>query len=216
MSEMIKEFKKGDLLHIDKDGKAQWGFPEGYPYKEGGLVDPVTIICGSSDSYDLINGIFYKVSDIVLSDEEIKNTTVAWYKSGGDTVTYALSERWEEAVSMGLVREQGCMIVKDQSEIPLLICVRDTSVFSDMGMEFPETGLYLGQTHYGHVTEINIPERYAETTHPISPEFLSSATTTTLGAVKQMPYLPDAESDAPTAENFNQLLRQLKNAGLMK
>lgn len=34
MSEMNKEFKKGDLLYIDNDGKAQWGFPDGYPYKE--------------------------------------------------------------------------------------------------------------------------------------------------------------------------------------
>ena len=34
MSEIIKEFKKGDLLYIDKDGKAEWGYPEGYPYKE--------------------------------------------------------------------------------------------------------------------------------------------------------------------------------------
>ena len=90
MSEMIKEFKKGDLLHIDKDGKAQWGFPDGYPYKEGGTI------------------------------------------------------------------------------------------------------------------------------HPMAPESLPYATTTTPGIVKQMPYLPNATGAAPTAENFNQLLRQLKNAGLMK
>ena len=90
MSEMIKEFNKGDLLYIDKDGKAQWGFPDGYPYKEG------------------------------------------------------------------------------------------------------------------------------ETIRSMAPEFLPSATSTTPGAVKQMPYLSNATGDAPTAENFNQLVRELKNAGLMK
>ena len=90
MNEMIKEFNNGDLLHIDNDGKAQWGYPDGYPYKED------------------------------------------------------------------------------------------------------------------------------ETIHPIVPEFLPSATSTTHGTVKQMPYLPNATGDAPTAENFNQLVRELKNAGLMK
>ena len=90
MSEIIKEFKKGDLLHIDKDGKAQWGFPDGYPYKEG------------------------------------------------------------------------------------------------------------------------------ETIHPIAEEFLPQATTTISGVVKQMGNINNAAGDAPTAENFNQLLRELKNAGLMK
>lgn len=88
-TEMIKEFKKGDLLYSNKDGKAYWGFPEGYPYKEG------------------------------------------------------------------------------------------------------------------------------ETIHPMAPEFLPYATSTTYGAVKQMSYLPNAEGDAPTAENFNQLVRELKSAGLM-
>ena len=90
MNEMIKEFNKGDLLYIGDNKKAQWGFPDGYPYKED------------------------------------------------------------------------------------------------------------------------------ETIHTMAPEFLPSASSTTPGTVKQMPYLPNATGDAPTAENFNQLLRQLKNAGFMK
>ena len=90
MSEMIKEFNKGDLLYSNKDGKAYWGFPEGYPYKEG------------------------------------------------------------------------------------------------------------------------------ETIHPMTPEFLPQATSAIHGTVKQMPYLPNVTGDAPTAENFNQLVRGLKSAGLMK
>ena len=60
------------------------------------------------------------------------------------------------------------------------------------------------------------PYKEGETIHPMAPNFLPQATSATHGTVKQMSYLPNATGDAPTAENFNQLLRELKNAGLMK
>ena len=38
MSEEIKEIRDGSFLCVNEEGKAYWGVPEGYPYKEKGLV----------------------------------------------------------------------------------------------------------------------------------------------------------------------------------
>ena len=195
MSEIIKEFKKGDLLYIDNDGKAEWGYPEGYPYKEGVTIE----WDGNTEGLDAVGGMFYRVSDVVLSNEQIKT---GFIKDNAD-LELPIAPMWDELAGAGLLTD-------DISIIEMVAFVRKDNV-SFNGVVFGIAGVYFANKNNHYVTKFT-----NETIHSMAPQSLPYATTTTPGAVKQMPYLPNATGDAPTAENFNQLVRQLKNAGLMK
>ena len=207
MSEMIKEFKNGDLLHIDKDGKAQWGFPEGYPYKEqtGATVEWDGV--GEGMESTMIKGkTYYRISELTITHEELlaSNITIS---SSELKITYT-GQKWQE-IGSGIVAQNGAVSVIMINDAVLAIA-RDTSMF-------PKTGIYAtAPADKPTAFYLSSISWSTETIYPMAPEFLPSATSTTSGIVKQMPYLPNATGDAPTAENFNQLLRQLKNAGLMK
>ena len=213
MSEMIKEFNKGDLLHIDKDGKAQWGYPEGYPYKEIKISDTLTWD-GNTDGLVSVEGSFYKVSDAVpiLSD----------FSNGVSVISTNISDLTEKEVQIpaDLIGEPTPGIVMIAGG-EVGFCVSSESVGIDIGdgLIFDEPGTYLAKIQRNFVSSLTISGYTGFTkieVRQMAPEFLSSATTTTPGVVKQMSYLPNATGDAPTAENFNQLLRELKNAGLMR
>lgn len=195
MSEEVKEFKKGDLLYIDNDGKAEWGYPEGYPYKEGVTIE----WDGNTEGLDAVGGMFYRVSDVVLSNEQIKT---GFIKDNAD-LELPIAPMWDELAGAGLLTD-------DISIIEMVAFVRKDNV-SFNGVVFGIAGVYFANKNNHYVTKFT-----NETIHSMAPQSLPYATTTTPGAVKQMPYLPNATGDAPTAENFNQLVRQLKNAGLMK
>lgn len=60
-----------------------------------------------------------------------------------------------------------------------------------------------------------MPEGYPDGNKPINPSFLPPATLTTLGAVKQAIEIPEIGA-APTAEQFNNLLTALENAGIIE
>lgn len=60
-----------------------------------------------------------------------------------------------------------------------------------------------------------MPEGYPDNDSPLDPSFLPPATLTTLGAVKQALNISEI-SAAPTAEQFNNLLTALENAGIIE
>ena len=41
MSEKNDKFNKGSFLYIGDQDKAEWGYPEGYPHKEGETIHPM-------------------------------------------------------------------------------------------------------------------------------------------------------------------------------
>lgn len=197
MSEMIKEFKKGDLLYIGGDGKAQWGYPEGYPYKGMGEVEvlPETSLSLTIEQ----NGIFLWTGGSSFDIEVGKQYKVIW-----DSSEYLVEGKEAGNESQTLQYIGNAAIPGGGGE--------------DTGEPFVITVMKGYEQCFGtsageHTVSISV---YAETIHPMAPKFLPSATSATPGIVKQMPYIPNATGAAPTAENFNQLLRQLKNAGLMK
>lgn len=207
MSEMIKEFNKGDLLHIDNGGKAQWGFPEGYPHKEGnktkiewdGNTEGLKTVTIREEDKMLS---YYKVSDIVPTKKELLEGSFRMTNG-----TQQLDVTITESLFMDYV-DEAFFIMNADNDMgkPVIMVNAVTSDGFDEGVYFlTVNGFYTKNLSYG-----------SETIHTMAPEFLSSATTTTSGIVKQMLYLPNATGDAPTAQNFNQLLRELKNAGLMK
>ena len=203
MSEIIKEFKKGDLLYIDNNKKAYWGLPQGYPYKEQGKTEFAILGEVEFEKYPdnnaqtrafvnekLVAGEKYAV---VLDGKEYVATAYERTSSSGLTLTMIGNAAQED----GTFDENGppfyCATLNAVEEVTLFM-----SINAEVGV---------------HTVEIY---KFAEVIHPMATEFLPQATSTTHGTVKQMSYIPNATGDAPTAENFNQLLRQLKNAGLMK
>lgn len=205
MSEMIKEFKKGDLLHIDKDGKAQWGFPDGYPYKGMGQV-------------------------ALLENISVKMTSINGMSNGAFVAEMYLAEGDKCIVSIN--GEIYPVIVKNINELLVMgnvwLGFKQEGVSDDeiaaMGVENTGESFFISITGNGvfivldHDAESVVfgLSKQSEIIHTMAPESLPYATSTTPGAVKQMPYLPNATGDAPTAENFNQLVRELESAGLMR
>ena len=193
MSEIIKEFKKGDLLHIDKDGKAEWGYPEGYPYKEDGVT-----IEWNGNTEDLFQFDFYfKISDIILSNEEIKRGTIT--TSDG---TFPIREGWDNLVQYGMVSEDVVFI-----DTIVLFIRKDNAIHN--GYTMPEHGVYF------HKGCDSLTSKFTnEATHPISSDFLPLATPTAAGAIKQAATVANVAA-APTAEEFNALLKSLRDAGIL-
>ena len=213
MSEIIKEFKKGDLLYIDKDGKAQWGQPEGYPYKEGGKTviewDGNTNGKETFEFGNISNPFkFYKVSDVTVSAGDLLGAASSIYYLGRP-----LNFEVKSNLIMDYTEYGSIMIMNPEAkQEPNIVVILDSNKAAAAGLNASEGIYFLSNSDYF----INMLTYGSETIYTMAQEFLPYATTTTPGAVKQMPYLPNATGDAPTAENFNQLVRELKNTGLMK
>lgn len=193
MSEIIKEFKKGDLLYIDNDGKAEWGYPEGYPYKEGVTIE----WDGNTEGLDAVRGMFYRVSDVVLSNEQIKT---GFIKDNAD-LEFPIAPMWDELAGAGLLTD-------DISITEMVAFVRKDNV-SFNGVVFGIAGVYFANKNNHYVTKFT-----NETIHPIASEFLPLATPTTAGTVKQAAAIANVTA-APTAEEFNALLKSLRDAGIL-
>ena len=202
MSEMIKEFNKGDLLYIDGDEKAQWGFPEGYPYKDKNKT--VIEWDGNTDGLYCVNDTWYLVSDEVISDDVLRNGTVTLITENVVT-EMPVGPHWDTLVQQGLISEDVSGLMEGT-----VVVVRKPGV-SMMGEgPFERTGTYFVNS-YGTLVDKFV----SETIHPMSPKFLPQATSTTPGAVKQALNISEIDA-APTAEQFNSLLTALENAGIIE
>ena len=193
MSEMIKEFKKGDLLYIDKDGKAEWGYPEGYPYKEDG----VTIEWNGNTEGLFQFDFLFKVSDIILSNEEIKRGTITTSDQ-----TLSIREGWDNLIQYGMVSEDVVWI-----DNIVLFIRKDNAVYN--GYTMPEHGVYFHKGFDSFTSKFT-----NEATHPMAAELLPTATKTSAGTVKQAAAVANVTA-APTAQEFNALLKSLRDAGIL-
>lgn len=214
MSEIIKEFNKGDLLYIDKDGKAQWGQPKGYPYKE----DNRTIIewDGNTNGKEtfwfgnISNPIkFYKVSDATAAICDLLGAASSIYdRSLGRAFNFEVRSN----LIMDFTEYGSIMIMNPETkQEPNIVVILDSDKTAASEINVSEGIYFLSNSDYF----INMLTYGSETIHPMAPEFLPQATTTTPGTVKQMPYLPNATGAAPTAEEFNALLKSLRDTGIL-
>ena len=193
MSEMIKEFNKGDLLYLNKDGKAQWGFPDGYPYKEGTIIE----WDGNTEGHTMLGNYFCKVYDTVLDSLAGCKLT---FNLAGTKLDFTLGEASPYDSGTYIYR----INLRGEDVDAVLVVPADKKDNFEPGIYF----FRLGDGYYPCKLS-------AETIHTMAPEFLPQATTTISGFVKQMSYLPNATGDAPTAEEFNALLKSLRDAGIL-
>lgn len=200
MSEIIKEFKKGDLLYIDKDGKAEWGYPEGYPYKEEKAFEDI-IWDGNTEGRTFIQYdgvVFCKVGKPIKMDKII----------GAKSIFHNTLQNQDLEVE---VKENAVVRISDETymanDASFICSFRSVSI---EGIEINEPGMYFANGSGGYVSGLYAPE----TTHPISSDFLPLATKTAAGAIKQASAIANVTA-APTAEEFNALLKSLRDAGIL-
>lgn len=189
MSEIIKEFKKGDLLHIDKDGKAYWGFPDGYPYKsEEAILD------GTFEFADINGRYRHQITDENFTIVDGKSYTVIWDGEAYQCVATIFSN----VLALGNLALFG--VPDADTGEPFLF------IYLGNGQKMIGTN----STSATHTVTVRV-----ETPTSFSPDFLPIATTTTSGIVKQIKNVNNATGAAPTAEEFNALLKSLRDAGIL-
>lgn len=143
--------QKNSFLYIGENGKADWGVPEGYPYKDGVTIE----WDGNTEGLDVVGGAFYRVSDVVLSDEQIK---AGFIKDSSD-LELPIAPMWDKLASDG-------MITDDISIIKSVAFVRKGNV-SFNGVVFKTAGVYFANINNYYVMKFT-----NETIHPIAAEFL--------------------------------------------
>ena len=155
-----------------KDGnRAEWGVPEGYPWKEGVIIewDGNTEGLDAVDTDDGVEGMFYRVSDVVLSNEQIKVGIIKNSKG----VEKSISDDWGTLVNKGAVTDD--IVYAD-----VVIFVRkDNASFE--GIEFKKAGVYFIRISGGGTY---IQKFETKTIQPIAADFLPLATATTAGTMK--------------------------------
>lgn len=131
----------------------QESLPDGYPYKE-----VVTIEWdGNTDGLDVVSDFYYRVSDAIVSDEQIKAGVMM--DGNGNEETVASIASWDTLVSMGYVTE-------DVVYLESIVFVRKDSAVLQ-GVTFNKIGVYFGPLVRKFITE---------TIHPMAPEFLPALT----------------------------------------
>ena len=210
MSEMIKEFKKGDLLYIGDNKEAYWGLPYGYPYKEQSEHTITTVITEERLSIDrdgvietiplsdvgglLVNNGYLRIA-APIDQDAIKTMLI-----NGTPV----SELWDFMVQNGLITD-------DYIIFEVFVCTYKDGVTDPARKTWPTAGFYV---NLNQITDVYTMEWTEKTINLIAPDFLPQATQTPDGAIKKAAAVANVTA-APTAEEFNALLKSLRDAGIL-
>ena len=182
-------------LYIRDQEKAEWGQPKGYPYKEQSEVE---VLPETSLSLTEQDGLFLWTGGSSFDIEVGKQYKVIW-----DSSEYLVEGK-----------EAG-------NESQTMQYIGNAAIPGGGGEDTGEPFVITVMEGYGQCFGTSAGEHtvsifgYAETIQPMASEFLSSATLTTLGAVKQALNISEIDA-APTAEQFNSLLTALENAGIIE
>lgn len=169
MSEKDDKLNKGSFLYINDEEKAEWGYPEGYPYKEIKISDTLTWD-GNTDGLVSVEGSFYKVSDAVpiLSD----------FSNGVSVISTNISDLTEKEVQIpaDLIGEPTPGIVMiAEGEVGFCVSSEGVGIDIDKGVFFDEPGTYLPKNQLNFVSSLTIPGYTGFTKteiHTMVPEFL--------------------------------------------
>ena len=198
MSEKDDKLNKGSFLYINDEEKAEWGVPNGYPWKElieyGPCVEDDTI-----DHFNHLGTIYYKVSSDTPSAEELKSFHV-YYPDGSKVIDSSVGD---------LPKYTDETVFHDRLMGFIAVCYKTEIKFNgNKTITVPSTGIYMAD---GEVSSFIIK---SEKVYHIAAEFLSLATPTTAGTMKQAAAVADVTA-APTADEFNALLKSLRDAGIL-
>lgn len=102
---------------------------------------------GNTDGLLVVDGLLYKVSDLVLTDEQLK-AAISVTSNGR---TFVNADMWDNLVDMGLVTED--IVSMGES----FACVRKAGAVS-LDRVFPETGIYIVKVGDNYTTSITTTE----------------------------------------------------------
>lgn len=115
---------------------------------------------GNTEGLTSVAGVFYKVSDSIFTDEQIKTCTIL----ASDGFSLVASQIWDDAVSMGVVTEDSVML-------EVAIFIRRPTVLFDVA--FNEPGVYFGNDSGVYVTSVTFSEPIKlATLKKIEPKYL--------------------------------------------
>lgn len=195
---------------IKNGDKAEWGadsapieperLPEGYPYKEEKAFEDI-IWDGNTEGRTFIQfngGVLCKVGKPIEMDKII----------GANIIFHNTIQSQDSVVE---VKENQLTRISDETymanDASFICTFRPVSISN---IKINEPGLYFSKGSGGYVSGLYVPE----TTHPISSDFLPLATPTAAGVMKQAAAVANVTA-APTAEEFNALLKSLRDAGIL-
>ena len=198
MNEKDEKLNKGSFLYINDEEKAEWGVPNGYPWKElieyGPCVEDDTI-----DHFNHLGTIYYKVSSDTPSAEELKSFHV-YYPDGSKVIDSSVGD---------LPKYTDETVFHDRLMGFIAVCYKTEIKFNgNKTITVPSTGIYMAD---GEVSSFIIK---SEKVYHIAADFLPQATQTTYGAIKKAAHVPHV-TEAPTSNDFNKLLSALREAGIM-
>ena len=219
MNEKDDKLNKGSFLYIGDQDKAEWGYPEGYPYKAsvdkqifaldysgyGGYhnfgVDGYIMVIIPEDKHPITNEIF------TPSAESFPVGTICKVTWDDEIYHCEIKEIAEHDWYIGNLAKTGNLNAEDTGEP---FCLN----WGQAGLNCYIPGKYLTGGNYEyelHNFTVTMP---VSSVVLISSDFLPLATPTTAGTVKQAAAIANVTA-APTAEEFNTLLKSLRDAGIL-
>lgn len=177
-----------DNFLVKQGDKAEWGYPEGYPHKGIG-----TILDGTFE-FENSSGIYqYQFTDENFNIADGKSYTVIW-----DGITYQCIAT---IVNGGIAFGNLSMFGQADTGEPFIFTMSTTGT--------KMVYIYTMDTAATHTITVR-----GETFIPFSPNFLPQATQNAYGAIKKAAAVANVTA-APTAEEFNALLKSLRDAGIL-
>lgn len=164
-------------------GGADWNASEGEPgyvknrthYEETVVVnEPLNITCdGNTDGLVCVADQIFKVSDLVLTDEQIKKCFVTINVSN-DPIS--IGSIWDDLVSFGFVTNDWAVFLLDEAAAVFFIRKDDTVIeFESVEYKFPKRGIYFltyGEIFVTSLTTTEPIEQTKTVVHPIDKKYL--------------------------------------------
>ena len=193
MSEKDDKLNKGSFLYINDEEKAEWGYPDGYPKKN---VQTTTLMEEQELAFALNDKVYSAQLTNAFEIIEGQTYIVNWDGTEYECVGVAIDEDKCGLGNLYLLK------VGDDTGEPFSYTYNKTYVIG---------GFMALDTSSSHTISVKTTEGAVT---PMTSAFLPQATQTTYGVVKQAAAITNVTA-APTAEEFNALLKSLRDAGIL-
>lgn len=141
-------------------------------YEEVEVLSEAVNITWDGNTEGLLSdgGFFYKVSDLILTDAQIKASTIN--NSEGQTIV--VGDMWDAVVSAGYITPEAAFL-----EAAVIVRTPNADF---LGMKFPECGVYFMQTPVqaggAYATALTAPEQVTTTVKPLDEKYLPDTVAT--------------------------------------
>ena len=159
---------------------------------------------GNTEGLVCVDDIFYKVSDLVLTDEQIKSSTLT-LTDGTIIPADAMAEAWEEFIAQGNVTEEYVVL------FPMIAFIRKENVMYKDLATFSEPGIYFitefPQIQVSTFTTTEPVEHTATVVHKLDKKYLPD----NIGGIKYVTIGQDDDGNAIADVTYAQISEWIKS-----